>query len=114
MLANIDIKLSILCAKWTPNTKKFAIGAACSTIGIGFYNVEASCWTIISRSNICKSPVISLSFHPSSNIFAIGSTDNSIKILSCNLRNSKDEFVIKSNVEDNSYQGPFSNIDSSF
>lgn len=114
MLVNIDIKLSILCVKWAPSAKKFALGASCSTVAIGFYNSETSCWTLSTRDKLCKSPVISLSFHPSSNILAIGSTDNSIKIVSCNFKNSKDEFIKKSDVEDKSYQGPFANVDSLF
>ena len=39
MLVNIDIKLSILCAKWAPSAKKFALGSSCRTVSIGFYNV---------------------------------------------------------------------------
>ncbi len=39
MLVNIDIKLSILCVKWAPGGKKFALGASCNTVGIGFYNI---------------------------------------------------------------------------
>lgn len=39
MLVNIDIKLSILCAKWAPSTKKFGLGSSCRTLALGFYNV---------------------------------------------------------------------------
>ena len=39
LLVNIDIKLCILCAKWAPSSKKFALGASCRTLGFGFYNV---------------------------------------------------------------------------
>lgn len=39
MLVNIDIKLSILCVKWAPSTKKFGLGASCSTLAFGFFNV---------------------------------------------------------------------------
>lgn len=38
MLVNIDIKLSILCVKWAPSTKKFALGSSCNTVAVGFYN----------------------------------------------------------------------------
>lgn len=114
MLVNIDIKLSILCLKWAPSGKKFALGASCNTVGLGFYNVETSCWTVASKDKLCKSPIISISFHPSSNILAIGSTDNSIKIISCSFKNSKDIFIQKSDVEDKTYQGPFANVDTLF
>jgi len=98
MLVNIDIKLSILCIKWAPSGKKFALGASCNSLAYGFYNIESSCWTATSRDKFCKSPIISLSFHPSSNLVAIGSTDNSIKVISCSFKNSKDEFILKSDV----------------
>jgi hypothetical protein len=39
MLVNIDIKLSILCVKWAPNAKKFALGASCNTLALGFFNI---------------------------------------------------------------------------
>lgn len=39
MLVNIDIKLSILCAKWAPSAKKFALGSSCNNIALGFYNI---------------------------------------------------------------------------
>lgn len=113
-LVNIDIKLSILCVKWAPSTKKFGLGASCNTVAIGFYNVESQCWTVSTRDKICKSPVISISFHPSSNLVALGSTDNSVKIVSCSFKNSKDELIMKSDVEDKNYQGPFANIDTLF
>lgn len=114
MLVNIDIKLSILCIKWAPNGKKFALGASCNSLAFGFYNVESMCWTAASKDKFCKSPIISLSFHPSSNLVAIGSTDNSVKLISSSFRSSKDEFVQKSDVEDNSYQGPFAGINTLF
>lgn len=41
MLVNIDIKLSILCVKWAPSAKKFALGASCNSLAIGFYNIES-------------------------------------------------------------------------
>lgn len=114
MLVNIDIKLSILCLKWAPSAKKFALGASCNTLAVGFYNVEAACWTTATKDKLCKSPIISVSFHPSSNILAIGSTDNSVQIISCSFKKSKDQFVEKSDVEDKTYQGAFANVDTLF
>lgn len=38
MLANIDIKLSIMCAKWSMSSKKFALGSACNTLAIGCFS----------------------------------------------------------------------------
>lgn len=49
MLVNTDVKLSILCARWAPSSKKFGIGASCRTLGFGFYNNETACWTLAVR-----------------------------------------------------------------
>ncbi len=40
MLVNIDIKLSILSSKWAPSCKKIALGSSCSTLAIGYYNIQ--------------------------------------------------------------------------
>jgi WD40 repeat protein len=100
MLVNIDLKLSILCVKWAPSAKKFVVIDSSNALGIGFFNTESNCWTLSTRGGdkICKSPIITLSFHPSSNIFAVGSTDNSIKIISCSFKSSKEPLVINSNI----------------
>lgn len=114
MLVNIDVKLSILCAKWAPSSKKFALGASCRTLGLGFYNIESCCWTMAVKEKFCKAPITSISFHPSSNILAVGASDNSVKIVSCSFKKSKDPFVQKSDIEDKSYQGPFQQVDTLF
>lgn len=44
----------------------------------------------------------------------MGSSDNSVKIVSCSFKQSKDPFVQKSDVEDKHYHGPFQNIDTLF
>ncbi len=38
MLVNIDIKLSILVAKWAPSCQKFALGSTCNTLAISYYS----------------------------------------------------------------------------
>lgn len=38
MLVNIDIKLSILVAKWAPSCRKFAVGSTCNTLAISYFN----------------------------------------------------------------------------
>lgn len=107
MMVNIDAKLSVMACKWAPSCKKFAIGACPNTLIIGYYNVEINCWTAIVKDNIVKAPIVSLDFHPSSNIVAIGSVDGSVKIVSCNFRKHTDEFIIRSKVDDFPYSGPF-------
>jgi actin related protein 2/3 complex, subunit 1A/1B len=120
MLVNIDIKLSILTSKWAPNTKKFALGSACNTIALGFYNVDEHCWTVSTRNHnsknpISTSPITTLCFHPSSNILAVGTADFTVKIVTSSFKKSKDPMVIKSKVEeDSSYKGPFDDVDSLF
>ena len=119
MLVNIDIKLSILASKWAPSSKKFALGSSCSTLALGFYNTYEKCWTISSRDHNSKNPIVAapistLCFHPSSNLIAVGTVDFSLKIVTSSLKKSKNEFILASKVEDDSYKGPFENIDSLF
>lgn len=114
MLVNIDIKLSILVARWAPSARKFAMGSSCNTLAISYYNNEESCWVIASKNNLTRAPITTLSFHPSSNILAIGSADFSVKIVSSSFKGSKDPFVINSKVEDYQYNGPFKNVESMF
>ncbi len=114
MLVNIDIKLSILVARWAPSARKFAMGSACNTLAISYYNNEETCWVITSKGNLTRAPITTLSFHPSSNLLAIGSADFSVKIVSSSFRASKDPLIIASKVEDYQYNGPFKNVDSMF
>ena len=98
MLVNIDLKLSILTAKWAPSTKKFALGSSCNTLSLGFFNNVEQCWTTSNKMNFTKAPITSISFHPSSNLIAVGSADFSVKIATSSFKKSTDEFVIKSKV----------------
>ncbi len=84
-LVNSNIKLSILACKWAPSSRKFGFGSACSTIGVGFWNVNVKSWTVTYKQKICASPITSISFHPCSSILALGSLDCSVMILSCSL-----------------------------
>ena len=45
---------------------------------------------------------------------AVGSSDSSVKIVTCSFKRSKDEFIKKSDIEDTQYQGPFQGVDSLF
>ena len=45
-----------------------------------------------------KSPITTISFHPSSSIVAIGSSDNSVKLITCSFKKSKDPFIQKSDI----------------
>ena len=45
---------------------------------------------------------------------AVGSSDSSVRIVTCNFKRSKDPFVQKSDIEDSNYQGPFQGVDSLF
>jgi WD40 repeat protein len=119
MLVNIDIKLSIIVSRWAPSAKKFALGSTCNTIALGFFNIDAQCWTVSTRNHhsknpISTSPIISLCFHPSSNLLAVGTADYKVKLVTTSFKQSKDKSIIASKVEDNPYQGPFDNIDTLF
>lgn len=119
MLVNIDIKLSIIVSKWAPSAKKFALGSTCNTIALGFFNIESQCWTVSTRNHhsknpISTSPIISLCFHPSSNLLAVGTADFKVKIVTASFKSSKEKMIIQSKVEDNPYKGPFDNVESLF
>lgn len=99
MLVNIDVKLSVLVSKWAPSGKKFTLGCACNTIALGFFNVPQNCWVMISRDHTSKvpittSPITTLSFHPSSNLIAVGTAENKVKIVTSSLRKTKDQMII--------------------
>ena len=118
-LVNIDIKLSILVSKWAPSGKKFALGSACNTIALGFYNIEEHCWTVSTRNHhsknpISTSPIITVCFHPSSNLLAIGTADFKVRVVTASFKKTKDQTIIKSKVEENSYKGPYDQIDTLF
>lgn len=68
----------------------------------------------MTRSNLVKAPITTLSFHPSSNLLALGSADFSIKVVSSSFKNSKNDLVIQSKVENYQYNGAFKNVESMF
>lgn len=90
MLVNIDIKLSILTAKWAPSTRKFALGSSCNTLSLGFFNNVELCWTTINKMNFTKAPITTIHFHPSCNLLAVGSADFSVKVVTSSFKKSKD------------------------
>jgi actin related protein 2/3 complex subunit 1A/1B len=114
MLVNIDIRLSILVSKWAPSGRKFALGSSCSTLALGYYNVIENCWVVSKSKNFTKSPITTLSFHPSCNILAFGSADYSIKIVTVSFKQTKEDYIIQSKVEDYPYEGPFAGVNSLF
>lgn len=66
------------------------------------------------KDKLVKSPIVSLDFHPSSNVIAVGSVDSSVKIISCSFKKSTDPMVLKAKVDDYPYNGPFEKVDSLF
>lgn len=88
-LANLSNRLSIICAQWTANGNKFAIGTSCKSVYIGSYNHEENFWSGLllkpKDKNPIQSTVTSVSFHKSGNLLAVGSTDFSVRVLTCSL-----------------------------
>ena len=104
-------------SKWAPSAKKFALGSACNTLALGIFNTEEHCWTVSTRNHhsknpISTSPVITLCFHPSSNLLVVGTADFKVKIVTCSFKKSKNQAISK--IEDDSYKGPFDQIDTLF
>ncbi len=107
MLVNIDVRLSVMACKWAESCKKFALAACPTTLFVGFYNVESLCWTALVKDKLVNAPILTVDFHPSSNLIAIGTVDGAVKIVSCSFKKQTDKFVIQSKVDDFPYSGPF-------
>lgn len=107
MLANLDAKLSILACKWAPSCKKFALAACPTSLIVGYYNIEGACWTGLTKDKIVSVPIVSVDFHPSCNLIALGSVDGSVKIVSSSFKSQTDKFIIQSKVDNYPYTGPF-------
>jgi len=114
MLVNIDLRLSILVSKWAPSARKFALGSSCNVLALGYYNVLEHCWVVSKSKNLTKSPITTLSFHPSCNILAVGSADYSIKIVTTSFKKITEKYIVESKIEDYAYNGPFAGVDTLF
>lgn len=107
MLVNIDVRLSVMACKWAPNCKKFALAALPNSLIIGYYNPELKGWVASVKDKIVNNPIVSIDFHASGNLIALGTLDGSVKIVSCNFRNFPDQTVQKLKIDDFPYNGPF-------
>jgi len=76
-LVVIENSRAALTGKWSPNGKKFAIGSGDHEAYIGEYEQNNNWWNTHKIGKF-KSSVISLAFHPSGRVIAIGSMDYSI------------------------------------
>lgn len=94
MLANIDVRLSILSCKWAASCKKFALAACPTSLFVCYYNLEAACWTALVKDKIVNVPIVSVDFHPSCNLVAIGSVDGSVKIVTCSFKSQTDKYLL--------------------
>jgi actin related protein 2/3 complex subunit 1A/1B len=72
---------AVLCGQWTPNGQKFAIGTSCHRCFVGYYEDKNNWWQSEKISGF-KSSVISVSWHPSGRVLGIGSSDNSLSLIS--------------------------------
>lgn len=90
-LANLSNKLSIIYSLWAPDGNKFAIGTSCKSVYIGSYNHEDNFWSGLllkpKDKNPIQSTISALAFHKSGNLLAIGSTDCSLRVVTCSLAN---------------------------
>jgi hypothetical protein len=69
-------------------------------------------WTASVKDKIVSNPIVSLDFHPSGNIIALGIIDGSIKIVSCSFKKFSDTAVQQLKIDDFPYSGPFEKVDS--
>jgi len=112
MLVNIDVRLSVMACKWAPSCKKFAIAALPTSLIIGYYNTVEKVWTAAVKDKLVTNPIVSLDFHPSCNLVALGTVDGSVKIVSCSFKKLSDQVIQQLKIDDFPYSGPFENIDS--
>lgn len=98
MLVTIDVRLSILACKWAPSCKKFALAACPTSLIVGFYNTESLSWTALAKDKIVSAPIVSIDFHPSCNLIALGTVDGSVKIVTCSFKSQTDKLIILSKV----------------
>lgn len=107
MLVNIDVRLSVMGCKWAQSCKKFALASLPTSLIIGYYNPEEKAWTAAVKDKIVNNPIVSLDFHPSGNLIALGTVDGSVKIVSCNFKKVSDPVIQKLKIDDFPYSGPF-------
>jgi WD40 repeat protein len=112
MFVNIDVRLSAMACKWALSCKKFAVAALPTSLIIGYYSPEVKGWTASVKDKIATNPIISVDFHPSGNIIALGIIDGSIKIVSCSFKKFSDPSVQQLKIDDFPYSGPFEKVDS--
>lgn len=75
-------KRGVLVGKWSKNGKKFAIGTGDHYFFIGHFEPQNKWWSTRQVGSF-KSSVICTDFHPSGRIVAAGSTDYSVKFITC-------------------------------
>lgn len=69
-----------VCAKWSPNEEKFAVGTASKLVCICMFE-EAQNWWVSEQIKKCfESTVVGLAWHPSSLLLACASTDGHCRV----------------------------------
>lgn len=102
-------KRGVLVGKWSKNGKKFGIGTGDHFFLVGFYEPINKWWSTQPVGSF-KSSVICADFHPSGKVVAAGSTDFSIKFITCFINKNNKNFENSADSEDTSYDGPFGDV----
>eukprot|EP01016_Furgasonia_blochmanni_P004402 TRINITY_DN1170_c0_g1_i1.p1 TRINITY_DN1170_c0_g1~~TRINITY_DN1170_c0_g1_i1.p1 ORF type:complete len:422 (-),score=63.91 TRINITY_DN1170_c0_g1_i1:559-1824(-) len=84
----MDHKRAVLCGQWDRFGDKFVVATGTNQVFVGFFEKRSSTWktapVIDSRKHSgFKSTVLCVAFHPSSRVVAAGSSDHTVKIMTC-------------------------------
>jgi actin related protein 2/3 complex subunit 1A/1B len=83
-LVVLRIDRSALCVKWSPDGQKFAVGAGSKNVAVCYFENSENWWVskIIKKH---KSSIVSLSWHPNSQVIATASTDMKCRVISADV-----------------------------
>eukprot|EP01015_Nassula_variabilis_P025397 TRINITY_DN495_c0_g1_i17.p2 TRINITY_DN495_c0_g1~~TRINITY_DN495_c0_g1_i17.p2 ORF type:complete len:363 (-),score=69.51 TRINITY_DN495_c0_g1_i17:34-1122(-) len=81
-LVLIQQSRAVLCGGWDSDGDKFVVGTGSHKAMVGYYEKRNNWWQKEQIKGF-KASVIAIAFHPSGRVVAIGSADQTVKIVSC-------------------------------
>lgn len=102
LISLMNNERGITAGEWAPTIEKFCLSNATKHIMVGYYYKEDKCWETDKLKRF-KSTVVSLAFHQSGRVLAVGSMNQRFYLISSYL-------VENSDLEDSKYNGLFSSV----
>lgn len=82
-MVHLRFKRAATCVRWSPDGESFAVGGSEGIVAIGSYDASDDWWVCHHvRNKINPSPILSLSWHPSSTAIAISCLSGAIHLIS--------------------------------